>query len=365
MGDPVQRNVRFDRSMVGMTLTFLFFVSIATTTCSAWGNHAAMTRQVLAGTPWIEDLSDVVITPMSYVVEPMNPAYEFPFVEGPVGSTTNALTVLSTYADEPAWGPDQELKLSWQQTFMGGTTGVTSRGYIHCYYPAGSFNIPTPGIPMGMTPKRIEQIIALVHAAADRGDTYWALRFTAWCLHYIQDLTQPYHTTQTSPLFYWKQEFPAEFVKGTTKVTANYHFAYERFARWRVDGELNGTLPPLFVTALTEPCADLTVDRGLACFAKSTAKASHGLAKRAFRDSYDFFGPRFFANQQVLPEDADFEQAGPGDSKERLQSTMVEGFRIFAGATRALCDETRRVLDIRTSRHRDQAEALYGEGSTR
>ncbi len=329
---------------------FLLFL-MATSACLGWGGHSKMTHEVLKDVPWVTALEFVEITPMTYDVEPMNGSYEFKYVEGGIGETTDALTILSTYADEPDWGPDQELRLSWQQKFMGGYTGKTSRGYIHCYYPAGSFNIPVPGIAMGMTPKRIEQIFALVKEAVAKGDTYWALRFTAWCLHYIQDLTQPYHSTQTSPIFYWKNNLPEEFVKGTTKVTGNYHFAYERFAVWRIKRELDGLENEHFIEALATEGETIIADgKSLACFAKKVARSSHKLSKRAFRDTKDFFGEKFYVAESVLPDESDYAKPGEGDSKERLQTTMYEGFKIFAKATRTLSKQTYKLLDERAAR---------------
>ena len=95
-------------------------------------------------------MTSVKITPMTYEVNPINDAYEFPYKEGVIGDTTTAEEILSIYCDEPDWGPDQNLNISWQQKFMGGYEGTASRGYLHCHYPAGSFNIPVPAMPMGI-----------------------------------------------------------------------------------------------------------------------------------------------------------------------------------------------------------------------
>ena len=331
-----------------LVLSLLLVAFLSTSTCFAWSKHQMMTKEVLKDIPWITAMEFVEITPMTYEVEPMNGAYEFKYVEGQIGETTDALTILSTYADEPDWGPDQELKLSWQQKFMGGYTGKTSRGYIHCYYPAGSFNIPVPGMAMGMTPKRIEQIFTLVKEAVKKGDTYWALRFTAWCLHYIQDLTQPYHSTQTSPIFYWKENLPGEFVKGTTKVTGNYHFAFERITAWRIERELDGLENELYVTALRTTGETTIADgKGLKCFAKGVARKSHKYSKRAFRDTKDFFGKKFYVAETVYPDETDYTKPGEGDSKERLRNTVTSCLKLLANSTRTIVQQTHKLLDER------------------
>lgn len=42
---------------------------------------------------------------------------------------------------------------------------------------------------------RINSFLALSRFAFSHGHTYWGYRFLGWALHYVQDLTQPYHAT--------------------------------------------------------------------------------------------------------------------------------------------------------------------------
>lgn len=42
---------------------------------------------------------------------------------------------------------------------------------------------------------RIHQMLSLAQFAFEQGHPYWGWRFTGWAIHYVQDLSQPYHTS--------------------------------------------------------------------------------------------------------------------------------------------------------------------------
>jgi hypothetical protein len=71
-------------------------------------------------------------------------------------------------------------------------------------------------------------------------DLAWGFRLLGWALHYIQDLTQPFHVVQLPRLslvpwgilLSWKpKEAFQKLIHETTRTIGNYHFAFERYQR--------------------------------------------------------------------------------------------------------------------------------------
>ena len=65
-------------------------------------------------------------------------------------------------------------------------------GFYHeasIVYAAGGF------IKRTLPEYRMNQFLTLARFAFKTGHPYWGYRFAGWGLHFVQDLTQPYHTT--------------------------------------------------------------------------------------------------------------------------------------------------------------------------
>ncbi|HRP68117.1 MAG TPA: phospholipase [Turneriella sp.] len=122
------------------------------------------------------------------------------------GQSVDALEVLATAGDEPDFGMDINLFVDNEgplgkdygfgtQSFGNpklyfGTQAPFHIGYYHeswIIFKAGSFLKRT-------YPKyRVHQYLTLARFAFKTGHPYWGYRFLGWGLHYIGDLTQPYH----------------------------------------------------------------------------------------------------------------------------------------------------------------------------
>jgi hypothetical protein len=70
------------------------------------------------------------------------------------------------------------------------------------------------------------------------GKVIWGTRVLAWALHYLEDLSQPFHATQVPALrmLAWRyllawppQEAFKSFVAQSTRTVSNYHWAYEGY----------------------------------------------------------------------------------------------------------------------------------------
>lgn len=180
-------------------------------------------------------------------------AYQFSsFLGETEGQLINLKEVLSIYSDEPDWGMDKELFSPdqypelWKNeyAYMGGTKGTPSQAFRHMYWrefyilkPLQSFKIPKVFAPMGEAPERARIFIELSRRARNAGHPYWAARFIANALHYLEDVANPFHAAQTPTKKYLLMPFTnpklgagfTDFVVQLTNIVSYYHFAFEDY----------------------------------------------------------------------------------------------------------------------------------------
>lgn len=114
------------------------------------------------------------------------------------GEEMSAPDILTAYSDEPDWGMDQEL---FREDFVYGTcpfgspSGQSSQAPFHMAFLHESrvFTALFPDLKRSFMLSRIRLFKDLAEIAFSAGARYWGWRFTAWAVHYLQDLTQPYH----------------------------------------------------------------------------------------------------------------------------------------------------------------------------
>lgn len=122
------------------------------------------------------------------------------------GDTVAMLDVLATASDEPDYGMDLGL---WENndTAYGKTYGFgkqpfgnpalefASQAPFHMgfYHEAGIIYMAAGFLKRTYPEYRIHLWQTLAVHALRSGHTYWGWRFAGWALHYLQDLTQPYH----------------------------------------------------------------------------------------------------------------------------------------------------------------------------
>ncbi|HMX31140.1 MAG TPA: phospholipase [Leptospiraceae bacterium] len=133
-----------------------------------------------------------------------------------VKSTVSALAVLATAADEPDYGHD--IGLYEDNEVEPGKGIMTEHGKIYgfgkqpfgdkrfeygsqapfhmgFYHEAGIIYKFGGFIKRTLPEYRLHQFLTLARFAFKTGHPYWGYRFTGWGLHFVQDLTQPYHST--------------------------------------------------------------------------------------------------------------------------------------------------------------------------
>jgi len=150
----------------------------------AWNSHGACTAIIIGDQDWLKQYAAITVTAWSYEdvdKAPVGLNFTLRYIEGQSGTQTTAAAILTNYADEPDWNMDKDLDLSWFQVLTGG-----SQGWRHQYYGLG-------WLRLGTAPARAQYFFDLAGKAKEKGDLYWTFRYLARSMHYVQDLTQPYH----------------------------------------------------------------------------------------------------------------------------------------------------------------------------
>ncbi|EKD42221.1 MAG: hypothetical protein ACD_73C00260G0001 [uncultured bacterium] len=119
------------------------------------------------------------------------------------GARTTPFQILIDHSSDPDDGRDQNLSVHKYQKYFGGTTGPSSQAFRHMEKPA--FNVfnfrSTLGLPLrkaGEASQRALLYFNLARLAKNYHEDYWMWRFLACSYHYLEDLAQPYHTTEIS-----------------------------------------------------------------------------------------------------------------------------------------------------------------------
>jgi hypothetical protein len=120
-------------------------------------------------------------------------------VDTPERETITALEILATFSDEPDWEMDQGLFLieryGYGDVLYGGTTGLSSQAPFHMAFLWENPLLvrALPWLRVSYLEERVQVFSALAGLAFAYDAPYWGWRFKAWAMHYLQDLTQPYH----------------------------------------------------------------------------------------------------------------------------------------------------------------------------
>ncbi|MDI3281618.1 MAG: hypothetical protein QJR13_09630, partial [Bacillota bacterium] len=145
-----------------------------------------ITREALRGLEELAAFDAVEVTPYTYGElnqSAYGPKFKVVYKFEKIGDRVSAREILAAYASEPDWNMDTDLNLSPLQKLTGG-----SQGWRHQRYTLlGSL------VSLGEGPERAEHFYRLALAAYRKGDFYWAFRFLARSLHYLQDLNHPLH----------------------------------------------------------------------------------------------------------------------------------------------------------------------------
>ncbi|MBC9249961.1 phospholipase [Pseudomonas alcaligenes] len=120
----------------------------------------------------------------------------------------SALQVLASAADEPDYGHDINLFSDnpgaagqqynfGTQPFGDARFQYSSQAPFHIgyYHESALIFAAAPYLQRTLPHWRVYQYSGLARLAFASGHPYWGYRFLGWTLHYLQDLTQPYHAS--------------------------------------------------------------------------------------------------------------------------------------------------------------------------
>jgi len=200
-------------------LIILSVLILSSVNVFSWNSHYFYTELAIKNNDWVNNFPEIEVTPYTYEdidQDEYNPEFVIKYVEGKIGEKVKASDILINYSDEPDWDLDTNLELNKLQALTGG-----SQGYRHMY-----FSVFGGLLKAGDAPKRANHFFEMSKIAFGKGDNYWGFRFAARTIHYLEDLSQPYHTYPAPLDVLFKKFFN---VKKLTVLVTNAHYGYENF----------------------------------------------------------------------------------------------------------------------------------------
>ncbi|MEW6531001.1 MAG: hypothetical protein AB1473_09210 [Thermodesulfobacteriota bacterium] len=155
------------------------------------------------------------------------------------GERIPAIDILATYSDEPDWLMDQDLFLIAEYGYgpipYGPPTGLSSQAPFHLAFSHENplLKAILPRLRTNFVEERVRLFFGLAQPAFAAGIDYWGWRFTAWGMHYLQDMTQPYHA-KIFPFPLWRvllrvirERDRKSFAERNKNLLRNRHLAFE------------------------------------------------------------------------------------------------------------------------------------------
>ncbi|HNU23616.1 MAG TPA: hypothetical protein PKN37_05070 [Mesotoga sp.] len=136
----------------------------------------------------------------------------------PIEGKAPAWQIMTIYSYEPDFGMDRDLKLSPLQRFMG-SSGMWRHEEYHII------------LRFGEVTKRFLHFDQMSELAMQKGDRYWALRFAARAIHYLEDCGTPYHTSPGTLFEVLKIPF---LYKRQFKKISTFHKFHDRYLGYRL-----------------------------------------------------------------------------------------------------------------------------------
>lgn len=168
------------------------------------------------------------------------------------GDIVKPIEIIATASDEPDYGHDigiwEDNKTDFgkiykigKQPFGDPRLEYSSQAPIHMgfYHEAWIVNVAAGYLKHTYPEYRIHMFQSLAKLAFETGHNYWGYRFTGWGLHYIEDLTMPYHSTVLPGVGWGKMVWIAiknmfgfgKDQKENLLLVSNRHTLLERFQR--------------------------------------------------------------------------------------------------------------------------------------
>lgn len=303
-------------------ITFLLLILLSLVDCSivlGWNGHETITLYALRNVPELSRFSRIM--PKSYSYEDIdkdkyNPKFEIKYVAGEGMGPLSALQILTSYASEPDWDLDTGLSIHPLQALTGGSQGWRHQRYL-------LFN---GLVRVGAAPQRAAHFYELSLEAYKRGDFYWAFRFLARALHYVQDCGQPLHSLPIPERdLISRYKLNMERVQNIGK---NVHYNLEAFIRYH----LNSRTPKLMQAIEGKNYPEIDDVRQAASELNEIAR---GYAERQYRLTIEIW-PRLEENREINLGRGDFTGAGPKEKVDDLLDIVAKTLQETAYYSRGL-----------------------------
>ncbi len=223
-----------------------------------------------------------------------------PFAALAPGETVTALEVVQTACDEPDYGMDyflyEDNGSDWGAVYGFGTQpfgnpklsyGTQSPFHLSFDNEPALIHALAKFTTRSNLGYRIDLFAALARFAFASGHEYWGWRFAGWALHYVQDITMPYHAslmpTKTTLQLLLLNTFGSKADRdGAITLLSNRHAMFENYQYFLLtfresDAAANSALAALLPAPGTPAVAVRTIDIS----AKTWAIKSLGAASRA------------------------------------------------------------------------------------
>jgi hypothetical protein len=200
------------------------------------------------------------------------------FVALKEGDPVSVLDVIATASDEPDYGLDigvwEDNGTAYGQAYGFGKQpfgnpkiefGSQAPMHIGFFHESAIAYRAAPFLQRTFPEYRIHLWASLAAYALRSGHPYWGWRFAGWALHYVQDLTQPYHARVLPGVglasMLWVNALDVAGVHGpkarAIALVTNRHLALENYQlRWLRDAHLRHDRDDAALRALADTARD-------------------------------------------------------------------------------------------------------------
>ncbi len=242
----------------------------------------------------------------------------FDFVQVHPGGVLNAVDIIASASNEPDYGMDTGL-FTDNNTEVGQAYGFGTQPFGNPSLDYGSqapfhmgFYHESPIVFMfagflkqSYPEYRIHLYKRLSEFAFDQGYDYWGWRFMGWGLHYMADLSMPYHTTvlpgYSTPRMLWVNFLDVIGISGPAdnalQLVSNKHMAIETYLLKVMEQYLRNNTASIIYDVLKadydSPVYSDALPRSL------LAKASNGMARKLDRAIIKYMPADFVSNPDI------------------------------------------------------------------
>lgn len=273
------------------------------------------------------------------------------------GEAVSAVQVLSSAADEPDYGHDINLfsdnpgEVGAHYNFGAQLFGdvrfeYSSQAPFHIgYYHEPELVLQAaPYLRRTLPHWRIYQYTSLARLALESGHDYWGYRFLGWALHYMQDLTQPYHAktvpgvaTAELMLIALKAAsgYPEDRLATIARV-ADRHTAIEEYQLERMQQLMDKQAASPLLQAYTQNPQD-----SYPAYSVNYAQQVVAAESYASADAFDELIGQWLARKpSAAPGFSGGNQLAQAEADPLLEKLLVELFKRFGAHTRNVVQTT-------------------------